>query len=93
MSEESWERVQSLLQKNLSKPSYETWIRPTQFSSFKNGKLTLIVPNIAWFKNNCSQTIQETAEKVFGEPVTLKVKVRRESINKKDRFTHSPSSI
>ena len=85
MSEESWKRVQSLLKENLSKSSYEKWIRPTQFRSLKNGKLTLIVPNIAWFKNNCSQTIQETAEKVFGEPVTLKVKVRRESINKKDR--------
>ena len=83
MSEESWKRVQSLLKENLSKPSYETWIRQIQFLSFKNGELTLIVSNSAWLKNDCSQKIQETAEKVFGEPVTLKVKIR--SIYKKDR--------
>ena len=70
MREESWEKVQSSLKKNLSKPSYETWIRPTQFSSFENGELTLIAPNSfssAWLRNNYSQTIKETAEQVFGD--------------------------
>ncbi len=82
MREESWGKVQSSLKKNLSKPSYETWIRPTQFSSFENGELTLIAPNSfssAWLRNNYSQTIQETAEEIFGEPVTVNVKVKEES--------------
>ena len=79
MSEESWEKVQSSLRKNLSKPSYETWIRPTEFSEFKNGELILIAPNSfsgAWLKNNYSQTIKETAEQVFGQPVKVTVTVK-----------------
>ncbi len=87
MREESWEKVQSSLKKNLSKPSYETWIRPTQFSSFENGELTLIAPNSfssAWLRNNYSQTIQETAEEIFGEPVNVNVKVKDISDGAKD---------
>ncbi len=79
MSEESWAKVQSCLRKNLSKPSYETWIRPTEFSAFKNGELTLQAPNSfssAWLKNNYAQTIQETAEEIFGQPVKVTVTVK-----------------
>ena len=94
MREESWEKVQSSLKKNLSKPSYETWIRPTQFSSFKNGELTLIAPNSfssAWLRNNYSQTIQETAEEIFGEPVTVNVKVKEASETSDASFTFTSS--
>ena len=94
MREESWVKVQSSLKKNLSKPSFETWIRPTQFSSFENGELTLIAPNSfssAWLRNNYSQTIQETAEEVFGEPVTVNVKVKEESETYDASFTSSSS--
>lgn len=94
MREESWGKVQSALKKNLSKPSYETWIRPTQFSSFENGELTLIAPNSfssAWLRNNYSQTIQETAEEIFGEPVTVTVKVKEVSEVPDASFTSSSS--
>ncbi len=94
MREESWGKVQSSLKKNLSKPSYETWIRPTQFSSFENGELTLIAPNSfssAWLRNNYSQTIQETAEEIFGEPVTVNVKVKEASETSDASFTSSSS--
>ncbi len=92
MREESWGKVQSSLKKNLSKPSYETWIRPTQFSSFENGELTLIAPNSfssAWLRNNYAQTIQETAEEIFGEPVTVYVKVKETSEVSDASFTSS----
>ncbi len=96
MSEESWAKVQTSLKKNLSKPSYETWIRPTEFSEFKNGELTLLAPNSfssAWLKNNYCQTIQETAEKVFGMPVKVNVKVKDFEENKdKNLFSVAPSA-
>ncbi len=83
ISEESWAKVQSSLRENLSKPSYETWIRPTQFSSFKDGELTLLAPNSfssAWLKNNYAKTIQETAEEIFGQPVKVLVKVQSQEL-------------
>ena len=62
-----WAEVQKSLQKNLSKPSYETWIRPAKFSCFENGLLTLIAPNTFssdWLRKNYCETIEKAAEKV-----------------------------
>ena len=83
MSEESWERVQSLLKEKLNKPSYETWIRQLQFRSFKNGELTLIAWNdfsVSWLRKNYSKLIQATAEEIYGEPLTLKIEVSKEGM-------------
>ncbi len=79
MPNELWFKVQQSLQKNLSKPSYETWIRPAEFLSFEDGELTLVAPNsfsCAWLKNNYVRTIEEAAEGVFGKPVKVKVDVK-----------------
>ena len=83
MSEESWERVQSLLKEKLNKPSYETWIRQLQFRSFKNGELTLIAWNdfsVTWLRKNYSKLIQATAEEIYGEPLTLKIEGSKEEM-------------
>ena len=77
-----WAEVQKSLQKNLSKPSYETWIRPAKFSCFENGLLTLIAPNTFssdWLRKNYCETIEKAAEKVCGENV--KVIFKSENIN------------
>ncbi len=77
-----WAEVQKSLQRNLSKPSYETWIRPAKFSCFENGLLTLIAPNTFssdWLRKNYCETIEKAAEKVCGE--TVKVIFKSENIN------------
>ena len=72
-----WAEVQQLLQKNLSKPSFETWIRPAKFNCFENGLLTLITPNnftSDWLRKNYSETIEKAAEKICGQSVKVEFK-------------------
>ena len=75
--EEIWIKVQKSLQDNLSKPSYETWIRPAQYMSFNNDELTLLAPNpfsCNYLKKNYSNTIQSLGEKFYGKPLKIKFK-------------------
>ena len=86
---ELWTKVQRLLQENLSKPSYETWIRPAEFFDFKDGCLTLLAPNSFssdWLRKNYSQKIEEIATEIFGHQVKVYIKVKDEfSINKSNK--------
>ena len=86
---ELWTKVQQLLQKNLSKPSYETWIRPAEFFDFKDGCLTLVAPNSFssdWLRKNYSHTIEEIASEIFGHEVKVYIKVKEEfSLNKSNK--------
>ncbi len=69
-----WAEVQKSLQKNLSKPSFETWIRPAKFSCYEDGLLTLTAPNTFssdWLRKNYCETIEKAAEKVCGETVKV----------------------
>ena len=69
-----WAEVQQLLQKNLSKPSFETWIRPAKFNCFENGLLTLITPNnftSDWLRKNYSESIEKAAEEICGHNVKV----------------------
>ena len=93
--DELWTKVQQLLQKNLSKPSYETWIRPAEFFDFKDGCLTLLAPNSFssdWLRKNYSQTIEEIASEIFGHEVKVFIKVKEEfssnKSNKKKNFSN-----
>ena len=92
---ELWTKVQQLLQKTLSKPSYETWIRPAEFHDFKDGCLTLLAPNSFssdWLRKNYSHKIEEIATEVFGADVKVYINVREEysenKSNKKKTFSN-----
>ncbi len=69
-----WAEVQKSLQKNLSKPSFETWIRPAKFYCYEDGLLTLTAPNTFssdWLRKNYCKTIEKAVEQVCGETVKV----------------------
>ena len=88
---ELWTKIQQLLQENLSKPSYETWIRPAEFFDFKDGCLTLVAPNSFssdWLRKNYSHTLEEVASEIFGHEVKVYIKVKDESPSNKKTLSN-----
>ena len=69
-----WAEVQQSLQKTLSKPSFETWIRPAKFNCLEDGLLTLITPNTFssdWLRKNYCETIEKAAKEICGHDVKV----------------------
>ncbi len=80
---ELWAEIQRRLKSNLSKPTFETWIRPAVCHDFRDGVLTVLAPNdfsSDWLRKNYAETIEKVAEDIYGQDVRVNIQVKEENM-------------
>lgn len=70
-----WQKVLEIIEKKLSKPSFETWLQSTKISSLEDDLLTIVAPNDFardWLESRYSLLIQDTVYEIVGEKLSIK---------------------
>jgi chromosomal replication initiator protein len=73
-----WSKVLERLQLQLSRPTFETWIKSATAEKLEQGCLVIQTPNPFarnWIQKYYIRTIAEVAEEVLGEPVEIQIKI------------------
>ena len=73
-----WEEVLSQLQVKLSRPTFETWIKPAQAQALSDHALVISTPNPFarnWVQKHYAGTITQVVNNILGKPVELQVTV------------------
>tara|TARA_Y100001968_G_C19449216_1_gene767378 strand:+ start:4292 stop:5689 length:1398 start_codon:yes stop_codon:yes gene_type:complete len=93
--DEIWTKIQKALQQNLSKPSYETWIRPAKFHSLSEKELILIAPNpfsVNYLKKLYAGTIEQLASNFSGRTIKVKFQSSDVEVNSDEETSASKPS-
>ena len=70
-----WDEVLAQMEKKVSKPSYETWLKSTKASSLQGDTLTITAPNEFardWLEGRYTHLISSVLYEVVGEELLVK---------------------
>jgi chromosomal replication initiator protein len=70
-----WKETLKLLEKDISKPTFETWFQSTELIAYYDDYLIISTPNIYsknWLQNRYIDLIKEKLETLLNHPVDLK---------------------
>lgn len=70
-----WNQALSIIEKELSKPSFETWLMPAKALDFSNNIFQIAVPNDFardWLESRYYNLIKDTLKTVLNHPVEVK---------------------
>jgi chromosomal replication initiator protein len=74
----SWEKIRSILARELSEQSYKTWIEPVSCLSLTDTAILLGVPDQyfgQWLKSHYENLINSSLEEIFGNTRSIEYKV------------------
>ncbi|MFM7426675.1 MAG: chromosomal replication initiator protein DnaA [Elainella sp.] len=77
--EKFWDQVLERLQLQLSRPTFETWIKPAVVEALEADRLVICTPNPFarnWLQKYYVQTIAEVVQSLLGYPVEIQITVR-----------------
>ncbi|MBP0724893.1 chromosomal replication initiator protein DnaA [Bacillus sp. RG28] len=73
--EDLWSRVLEEIERKISKPSFETWLKSTKAYSLKEDTLTIVAPNEFardWLESKYSGLIMDTVLEITGAELIIK---------------------
>ncbi|MGB8702577.1 MAG: DnaA N-terminal domain-containing protein, partial [Thermosynechococcaceae cyanobacterium] len=78
--ESFWNQVLERLQLQLSRPTFETWIKTASAESLEDGRLTIQTPNPFaknWLQKYYMKAIAEAVQDILGYPVEIRIEIRQ----------------
>jgi chromosomal replication initiator protein len=75
-----WNQVLERLQLQLSRPTFETWIKTASAEKLENGRLVIQTPNPFarnWLQKYYIKTISEVVEELLGHTVEIQIEVHQ----------------
>ena len=76
-----WRAVLGDLQLQLPRPTFETWLKPTNGIAYDDHTFVVEAPNsfaVEWLERRMFHALQKTLHKVSGREFTLELKVKTE---------------
>lgn len=82
--DELWNKVLARVEQQISKPSFETWLKSTKLLSYKGTNVTIAAPNSfarEWLENHYVHLIAGILSELTGEDLYIKFVVQKDQDN------------